>query len=155
MPVLTRSQYLDELGRRVFEQPPVMDTILQQMLSNFKETSDIEKILKNLRCVFKSDRVTDVFDYYKQRILSIRHRHNHFGTTITKFVLEIDNVEHARDKVTILCKLLDFLVEYKDVLNKEVYIEFKIVVHLKLDEFKHTCMNFTNEHYIHYKALLL
>lgn len=114
----TRSVTKDHMARAVFEQPPVLDVILQ----NIQHQDDtlpltlLERDLVALRLVFKSPAAVDVIEAHKVRVMQLRLRRRMFIAHITELVNKVlpDNIQDRRAH---LYHVLDVMVENKDLLD--------------------------------------
>ena len=122
----TRSVTKDHMARFVLEQPPVLDIVLR----NIRHEDDtlpltlLERDLVALRLVFKSPAAVDVIEAHKIRVMQLRFRRRMFIARITE-LSQADLPDKVQDRREHLFRLLDIVVENKDLLESPFFVPLR------------------------------
>lgn len=122
----TRSVTKDHMARFVLEQPPVLDIVLR----NIQHEDDtlpltlLERDLVALRLVFKSPAAVDVIEAHKIRVMQLRLRRRMFLAHITE-LLHADLPDKVQDRRAHLFRVLDIVVENKDLLKSPFFASLR------------------------------
>tara|TARA_Y100000389_G_C17096211_1_gene333708 strand:+ start:103 stop:567 length:465 start_codon:yes stop_codon:yes gene_type:complete len=130
----TRSVTKDHMARFVFEQPPVLDIILR----NLEHEDDtlpltlLERDLVSLRLVFKSPAAVDVIEAHKIRVMQLRLRRRMFLAQITD-LMYTDLSDEVQDRREHLYRVLDIIVDNKDLLESPFFASLRDSVRTMID----------------------
>lgn len=105
----------DCMARAVFEQPPVLDVILQniQHQGDTLPLSMLERDLATLLLVFKAPAAVDVIDAHKIRVMQLSLRRRLFYAQISELTETLPEETQTRHKQ--LYRILDIMEENKDL----------------------------------------
>lgn len=154
--MMTRLTARDARSRQVFEQPPILDVILRHLSyeTEMPYDRDVGRDFVNMRCVFKSPCATDVIKHHE---LVNKKRFVEYNTFVTdvKTMLEECSMVYAMDaKRVIVCKIFEYMVVHKHILDLSNFTKLKLVVLIKLEEFQKDCPIFKRDWYPMYKHAL-
>lgn len=112
----------DRLARDVFEQPPVLDLILNNLVheDDTLPLTLLELDLVSLRLVFKSPVAVDVIEAHKERVFQLRHRRRLFMAQLNETMFQT-LPEHAKARREHLYRVLDLIVKNKDLLDSPFF----------------------------------